>query len=158
MKRPLLALIPILLSTCSAGTTIDSSPTIAPSTNSTEVATTSLVATTSTTEPTVSKLSIDQRLSSAQILDEPERCQIADITPHEGGSSGFPRPVEYERRKDLRVLVVPISIRDYFAALAMQGMFSNSEMTEVVNSHDQFAELSYRMADAMLRAREHDTR
>ena len=51
-----------------------------------------------------------------------------------------------------------ISIRDYFAARAMQGMFSNSELTGVVNSHDQFAELSYRMADAMLRAREHDTR
>jgi hypothetical protein len=51
-----------------------------------------------------------------------------------------------------------ISIRDYFAARAMQGMFSNSELTRVVNSHDQFAELSYRMADAMLRAREHDTR
>ena len=51
-----------------------------------------------------------------------------------------------------------ISIRDYFAARAMQGMFSNSELTVVVNSHDQFAELSYRMADAMLRAREHDTR
>jgi hypothetical protein len=51
-----------------------------------------------------------------------------------------------------------ISIRDYFAARAMQGMFSNSELTTVVNSHDQFAELSYRMADAMLRAREHDTR
>jgi hypothetical protein len=47
-----------------------------------------------------------------------------------------------------------ISIRDYFAARAMQGMFSNSELTTVVNSHDQFAELSYRMADAMLRARE----
>jgi|APGre2960657404_1045060.scaffolds.fasta_scaffold462443_2 hypothetical protein len=51
-----------------------------------------------------------------------------------------------------------ISIRDYFAARAMQGMFSNSELTTVINSHDQFAELSYRMADAMLRAREHDTR
>ena len=51
-----------------------------------------------------------------------------------------------------------ISIRDYFAARAMQGMFSNSELTAVVNSHDQFAELSYRNPDAMLRAREHDTR
>ena len=132
MKRPLLALIPILLSTCSAGTTIDSSPTIAPSTNSTEVATTSLVATTSTTEPTVSKLSTDQRLSSAQILDEPERCQIADITPQQGGSSGFPRPVEYERRKDLRVLVVPISVRDYLFSeedlkIAETGIMKSAE-------------------------------
>ena len=47
-----------------------------------------------------------------------------------------------------------ISIRDYFAVRAMQGMFSNTELTTVVNSHEQFAEMSYRMADAMLKARE----
>jgi hypothetical protein len=47
-----------------------------------------------------------------------------------------------------------ISMRDYFAVRAMQGMFSNSELTTMINSHDQFAELSYRMADAMLKARE----
>jgi hypothetical protein len=47
-----------------------------------------------------------------------------------------------------------ISMRDYFAARAMQGLFSNTEMTAMINSHDQFAELSYRMADAMLSARE----
>ena len=51
-----------------------------------------------------------------------------------------------------------ISIRDYFAVRAMQGMLSNSELTVVLNSHEKFAELAYRMADAMLRAREHDTR
>ena len=113
MKRPLLALLPILLIACSAETTTDTSPTVTPSTNSTEVATTSVVATTSTTEPTVSRLSTDQRLSSAQILDESERCQIADITPYEGSSSGFPRPIENKLFQDLRVLVVPISVRDY---------------------------------------------
>ena len=113
MKRPLLALLPILLIACSTETTTDTSPTVTPSTNSTEVATTSVVATTSTTEPTVSRLSTDQRLSSAQILDESERCQIADITPYEGSSSGFPRPIENKLFQDLRVLVVPISVRDY---------------------------------------------
>jgi hypothetical protein len=46
-----------------------------------------------------------------------------------------------------------ISIRDYFAVRAMQGMLSNSELTTVINSHEQFAELSYRMADAMLKVR-----
>ena len=46
-----------------------------------------------------------------------------------------------------------ISIRDYFAVRAMQGMLSNNELTTVINSHDQFAEMSYRMADAMLKAR-----
>jgi hypothetical protein len=63
-------------------------------------------------------------------------------------------------REDLRQQAFPdddnfgISMRDYFAVRAMQGMFSNTEMTAVVNSHDQFAEIAYRMADAMLRARE----
>ena len=47
-----------------------------------------------------------------------------------------------------------VSMRDYFAARVMQGMLSNSEFTTVINSHDKFAEMSYRMADAMLRARE----
>ena len=47
-----------------------------------------------------------------------------------------------------------ISIRDYFAVRAMQGMLSNSELTTVINSQDQFAEVSYKMADAMLKARE----
>jgi hypothetical protein len=47
-----------------------------------------------------------------------------------------------------------ISKRDYFAARAMQGMFSNTEVAALINSHEQFAELAYRMADAMLRERE----
>lgn len=47
-----------------------------------------------------------------------------------------------------------ISMRDYFAARAMQGMFSNTEVAALINSHEQFAELAYRMADAMLKARE----
>lgn len=132
MKRPLLALLPILLLACSTETTTDTSPTVTPSTNSTEVATTSVVATTSTTEPTVSRLSTDQRLSSTQILDEPERCQIADITPYEGSSSGFPRPVDNKLLQDLRVLVVPISVRDYLFSdedlkLAETGLTKSAE-------------------------------
>ena len=132
MKRPLLALLPILLIACSTETTTDTSPTVTPSTNSTEVATTSVVAATSTTEPTVSRLSTDQRLSSTQILDEPERCQIADITPYEGSSSGFPRPVDNKLLQDLRVLVVPISVRDYLFSdedlkLAETGLTKSAE-------------------------------
>jgi hypothetical protein len=91
-----------------------------------------VVATTSTTEPTVSRLSTDQRLSSTQILDEPERCQIADITPYEGSSSGFPRPVDNKLLQDLRVLVVPISVRDYLFSeedlkLAETGLTKSAE-------------------------------
>ena len=142
MKRPLLALLPILLLACSTETTTDTSPTVTPSTNSTEVATTSVVAATSTTEPTVSRLSIDQRLSSAQILDEPERCQIADITPQEGGSSGFPRPVDNKLLQELRVLVVPISVRDYLFSeddlkLAETGLTKSAEFWNKM-SYDKF--------------------
>ena len=44
-----------------------------------------------------------------------------------------------------------MTLRDYFAAKAMQGMLADSE---VVASQEQLAEASYKMADAMLRARE----
>ena len=53
-----------------------------------------------------------------------------------------------------QLLTDGMSLRDYFAAKAMQGMFSNTEVAALVNSHEQFAELAYRMADAMLRERQ----
>lgn len=43
-----------------------------------------------------------------------------------------------------------LTMRDYFAAKAMQGLLASS----VKGSEDQFAEYSYKVADAMLRARE----
>lgn len=46
-----------------------------------------------------------------------------------------------------------ISIRDYFAAKAMQGLCSNHEIWSS-NHDDKLAEMAYRAADSMLRARE----
>ena len=43
-----------------------------------------------------------------------------------------------------------MTMRDYFAAKAIQGLLAS----EVRASEDQFAEYSYKVADAMLRARE----
>ena len=43
-----------------------------------------------------------------------------------------------------------MSLRDYFAAKAMQGLLSS----DVEASIEQFAAKSYEMADAMLKARE----
>lgn len=43
-----------------------------------------------------------------------------------------------------------MSLRDWFAGKAMQGLLASS----VKGSEDQFAEYSYKVADAMLRARE----
>jgi hypothetical protein len=44
-----------------------------------------------------------------------------------------------------------MDLRDYFAAKAMQGLLSD---TSVKGSPDEFATRAYRVADAMLRARE----
>lgn len=43
-----------------------------------------------------------------------------------------------------------ISIRDYFAAKALQGLIS----TEGAGSAERYAEIAYKLADAMLKARD----
>lgn len=43
-----------------------------------------------------------------------------------------------------------MSLRDYFAAKAMQGLLAS----EVYAPREEFAESAYKMADAMLKARE----
>ena len=45
-----------------------------------------------------------------------------------------------------------MSLRDYFAAKAMQGISANPECNE--RTFDEISEISYRQADAMLKARE----
>ncbi|NPT50761.1 hypothetical protein GNZ10_13750 [Ralstonia sp. 3N] len=44
-----------------------------------------------------------------------------------------------------------MSLRDYFAAKAMQGLLSD---TSLKGAMEEFADRAYQMADAMLRARE----
>ena len=44
-----------------------------------------------------------------------------------------------------------MSLRDYFAAKTLQGLLSNRNAEAAI---DEFAAKSYRMADAMLKARE----
>lgn len=44
-----------------------------------------------------------------------------------------------------------MTLRDYFAAKALQGLLSNRNAEAAI---DEFAVKSYRMADAMLKARE----
>lgn len=46
-----------------------------------------------------------------------------------------------------------ISIRDYFAAKAMQGLLSRIG-NDKINVHDVLAQRTYQIADAMLKARE----
>jgi hypothetical protein len=46
-----------------------------------------------------------------------------------------------------------MTLRDYFAAKAMQGLLAGITPTTVW-SHDEVAETAYNVADAMLKARE----
>lgn len=47
---------------------------------------------------------------------------------------------------------VSMTLRDYFAAQAMQGLLTAEIVGEYTNEH--VAEISYRIVDAMLKARE----
>lgn len=47
-----------------------------------------------------------------------------------------------------------MTLRDYFAAKAMQGILAGTLTPERVWSQDEVAETAYNVADAMLKARE----
>ena len=46
-----------------------------------------------------------------------------------------------------------MTLRDYFAAKAMEGVLAGTLTPTTVWSHDEVAETAYNMADAMLKAR-----
>jgi hypothetical protein len=46
-----------------------------------------------------------------------------------------------------------MTLRDYFAAKAMQGMFASGNLPKSVQN-DELASVAYEFADAMLKARE----
>lgn len=47
-----------------------------------------------------------------------------------------------------------MTLRDYFAAKAMQGLLAQSQGTAIISPVEQAAEYAYAMANAMLKARE----
>jgi hypothetical protein len=57
----------------------------------------------------------------------------------------------FPQRTDATLSYSGMTLRDYFAAKAMQGLLSNRNAEAAI---DEFARKSYRMADAMLKARE----
>ena len=69
---------------------------------------------------------------------------VATATTHGFYADGQPCMTHYGSRSG-------ISVRDYFAAAALQGMLSNSERGA---TWQQFAQAAYSCADAMLKARE----
>ena len=70
------------------------------------------------------------------------------------GGPAFPG-VEYKQPGGAGVSVMTIvggmTLRDYFAAKAMQGLYASSYYTE---SYDTISGMAYKQADAMLKARE----
>lgn len=64
---------------------------------------------------------------------------------------------EYEHASIRVEMASDATIRDYFAAKAMQGIITTAAapvLTSLAGLDDDIAKTAYRMADAMLRARE----
>lgn len=74
-------------------------------------------------------------LGEIQTLDE--RCPMNDEQAFPSGEEDFPG----------------ISVRDYFAAKALQGALANPRSDRSASARKQFASDSYAMADAMLAER-----
>lgn len=67
--------------------------------------------------------------------------------------SAFP---VYERNiaGDMHLIELGMTLRDYFAAKIMQGIFSNSEREPHFGQSKYYVEEAYGIADAMLKERE----
>lgn len=69
------------------------------------------------------------------------------------GGSAFPIPAA-ETSEGRHAPVRGMTLRDYFAAKAIGGLLADPNVKIGANEIDHVAELCYRMADAMIRARE----
>jgi len=56
--------------------------------------------------------------------------------------------------KEVQSQMQGMTLRDYFAAKAMQGLLAGTLTPDAIWSQDEVAETAYNMADAMLKARE----
>jgi hypothetical protein len=65
------------------------------------------------------------------------------------GGPAFPTP-RYERGD---MYSLGMTLRDYFAAKAMQGIFASGNLPKSAQD-DELASVAYTMADSMLKARE----
>ncbi len=67
----------------------------------------------------------------------------------DNGGAAFARPASPAHQHGMHEPQKGMTLRDYFAAKAMQGMFSAPIACEM----EERASLAYQMADAMLKAR-----
>jgi hypothetical protein len=71
------------------------------------------------------------------------------------GGPAFPMNWVKQEAPNLNVILEQrgMTLRDYFAAKAMQGMFASGNLPKSVQD-DELASVAYQVADAMLKARE----
>lgn len=84
--------------------------------------------------------------------DEAYRARLIDETPADGGAAFG----EFKQVGDCSIKAGGISVRDYFAAKAMQGLCveaGNQALADIERSIPIAAAISYAMADAMLEER-----
>jgi hypothetical protein len=70
------------------------------------------------------------------------------MNAQDNGGPAFPGHVQNMMTGHVEEIMAGMTLRDYFAAKAMQAFLPNTETT-----YKQDAECSYKMADAMLEAR-----
>jgi hypothetical protein len=75
------------------------------------------------------------------------------MTNKQTGGPAFPLMYDVPS-ENLRHIHVGMTLRDYFAAKAMQGLLAQSQGTAIGSRVEIAAEYAYAMADAMLKARE----
>jgi hypothetical protein len=72
-------------------------------------------------------------------------------TPINDGGPAFPTPDVYPPNGQIQFGSFGMTLRDYFAAAALQGMLSDPDRG---GAGSEFAQAAYSCADAMLKARE----
>jgi hypothetical protein len=77
--------------------------------------------------------------------------EVGKMNIRDNGGPAFPRPYSFDDQSASKEHAQDgMALRDYFAAKAMQGLLSCSD---TLASLKEFAEISYKQADAMLEAR-----
>lgn len=70
------------------------------------------------------------------------------------GGPAFPLPAHIGANGEQPFPIYGMSLRDWFAGMALQGMFANSSMIDTFSHHRMMADESFNVADAMIAASE----
>ena len=75
-------------------------------------------------------------------------------TPINDGGPAFPVPDSHDANGQVQYGCNGMTLRDYFAAKALQGMMANQSVLDNSSSQPWMASAAFWIADAMLAARE----